>query len=216
MKNLIYIFLLLGLFSCGNDSNQPTQESEKPTEEIQDKIVAKPEQKKGNETSGETLVPTGTNTKQSKRSNVFQKTLTDGKVSFDVLCRNGEMSKYQIISSGFENKNIKYNDAVKGQLSDAHLLDLNNDGFCEIYMVFNQTDGSGNKMIKGIASYRNKSSGEIYVKDTELTRQENSDNVFVEDKKLIREFTNEKGQSIKFQYKLSKGESSFVLEPVQQ
>lgn len=213
MKYSALFALCFLVFACGKNEPDKTQTEEpaqtETTEQNSKDALAPPAE----EQPGETLVPVENQSQPIQRKDIFQKKLTDGKVTFDVMCRNAETSKYQILGTGFEQGGVRFNGAVEGQLSESHLLDLNNDGFCEIYLVFDQTDDTGNKMIKGFSSYRNKSAGEIYVKDTEMIRQMNTDRVYVEDKKLKRSFKDENGTDVSFEYKLEKGESSFVLTP---
>lgn len=210
MKFSTFILFAILFFACGK--------TEKATEQPPTENTAQ-----GTEPQLEdnTTAPTTTETKIEEEEvvgqevavpPVFEKKLTDGKITFDIKCENGEQSKFTITGSGF-NKDIKFGETIEGQLTGAHLLDLDKDGFSEIYLVFNQTDDSGNKMIKAYSSYRNRSAGEIYVKDTDMVRTVNSDQVYVDGKKLMRSFKDENGKEIKFNYQLGKGESSFVLTP---
>jgi len=102
---------------------------------------------------------------------------------------------------------------VGGEVRDAFLLDLDKDGFSELYVVFAAPGAAGQLALAGYASYRDRSAGEIYVKEPAAQKQPGSDQVFTKGEKLFRTFTPANGGAVKWAYSLKKGETSFVLTP---
>lgn len=209
MKLCSFLLLALLFFACGNPEPQSTQ-TEQTTEQATPNSTAETETTAVTSSEAEETPPARM---PSTPPQQFEKSLTDGKVTFKINSQNGEVSKVNISTEGLENRQFTTDFQVEGQLEEAYLLDLNDDSFSEIYLVFSQTDDTGNFMLKGWSSYRNKSAGEIYVKDSQTPRRKDTDRVYVQDGKLYRTFETDGGEQVSLSYKLSKGESSFVLEP---
>jgi hypothetical protein len=147
-----------------------------------------------------------------QRLSVFQRSYNAGPFSFKVNATNSELTPIHISTEGLP-KEFKQTFEKAAAVKEAHLLDLNKDGFMELYIVLQETGKSGNLGLLGIASYKNKSAGEIYIKDTQEIREVNSDRVFVENGELRRTFVRN-GKTMNFKYVLKAGETSFVLEVV--
>jgi len=148
----------------------------------------------------------------ARRNSVFQRTYNAGSFLFKVNATNSEVTPIHVTTEGLPRA---YNETfeIEGALREGHLLDLNKDGFKELYLITQPTDDSGNFDIMGIASYRDKSAGAIYVKDTPEKRKVNSDKVFVEEGELRRSFV-QNGNPMNFKYRLRTGETGFILEAV--
>lgn len=147
-----------------------------------------------------------------RRNSVFQRTFNAGSFVFKVNATNSEVTPIHVSTEGLP-RAFQETFEIEGALRDAHLLDLNKDGFKELYLITQPTDDSGNFDIMGVASFRDKSAGAIYVKDTEEKRQVNSDKVFVENGELKRSFV-QGGKAMSFKYRLRAGETGFILEAV--
>ena len=143
----------------------------------------------------------------------FQKSFSDDKITFSVISSPSNASDIHVELAGLANGDWSQDLKVEGHLANAYLLDLNQDGFSELYLAIALTDDSGDFVIKGIASYRDKSAGEIYVKDSKEIRKMKTDKVYEEGGKLMRSYENEKGETVVINYELIKGETSFILRP---
>ena len=146
---------------------------------------------------------------------IFKKNVEAGKVNFNISAKNGETSTIHVACDDFEIRKYKNDFNVEGQLVDAFGLDLNNDNFYELYLVIKGNDDSDSHNIIGIASYNDKSAGEINIKEINGLKLINSDKIYSENGQLIRELKNDNGEFKKYQYQLIKGEAGFILEPVQ-
>ena len=207
MKYLTFLFFVFALMSCDLDTaNDNSSSSDLNAEEIQDTTET------DNLTQSKNVAPPPSNGSEQNQ-HPFNKSLQAGKVNFNVSCENGEKSTIHVDCDGLEVRKYEKDFPIEGQLKDAFSLDLDGDGFYEIYLVVKGKKLSSNLEIIGIASYNDKSAGEIYVKDVTTPRQSDSDIVFVENEKLIREFRNEKNELLTFNYNLKKGEAGFILEP---
>ncbi|MFT4667571.1 MAG: hypothetical protein ACI9XB_004543, partial [Gammaproteobacteria bacterium] len=149
---------------------------------------------------------------QQRRNSVFQRTYNAGTFLFKVNATNSEVTPIHISTEALP-RAFKKTFEIEGAVREGHLLDLNKDGFKELYLITQPTGDSGNLDIMGIASFRDKSAGEIYVKDTKEIRQVNSDKVFVENEELRRSFV-QNGKAMSFKYRLRAGETGFILEAV--
>ncbi|MFK7808342.1 MAG: hypothetical protein AB8F74_11125 [Saprospiraceae bacterium] len=148
------------------------------------------------------------------RVSVFQRRYDAGNFTFKINAMNGEVTPIHISTEGLP-RAFEETIEVEGAVKTGHLLDLNKDGFKELYLVIQPTGDSGNLDIIGIASYRDKSAGKIIVKDTEEIRAVNSDKIFTKDGELRRSFV-QNGKQMDFGYELKKGETGFVLKAVKQ
>ncbi len=148
-----------------------------------------------------------------RRNSVFQRTYNAGTFAFKVNATNSEVTPIHISTEGLP-RAYKETIEIEGAVKEGHLLDVNKDGFKELYLITQPTDDSGNLDIIGIASYRDKSAGQIYIKDTKEKRKVNSDKVFVENGELLRSFV-QNGKEMNFKYRLRAGETGFILEAVE-
>lgn len=187
MKNFIYIFILL-LFAC-NPSGGADQNN-----------------------NPSALPDTKSSSQPQSKANDFNRYFEDENetISFFVEAKNGENSSVRIRTRGLDDE---YDHAfeVEGQMVAGHLLDMDSDGYKELYLVYKYTDDSGNLGLWAVASDRNLKAKEVKIEDTNQIRKMNSDRVFQSDKKLMRSMVDENGTPLKFTYQLNKTGDSFVL-----
>ncbi len=207
MKYLLVILTLAVFWAC-NENIPPND-----TPSTETNVVTEPDRNDSIITTQSKNVAPPNRKNLDQDNGVFQKTIQAGKVKFNVSCQNRETSTIHVNSEGLEVRKYERDFTVEGQLKNAFSLDLDGDGFSEIYLVVQGTDDSGNLDLMGIASFKDKSAGEIYVKDVTVPRQMNTDKIYVKGEKLIREFNDEKGELQVYQYNLKKGEAGFILEP---
>jgi hypothetical protein len=189
MKNLFYFFFLF-LIACQSnvqDTQDASSSSKSNSAEIQQPKL--PQFNRYYEDENETL-------------------------SFFVQAVNGEKSYYRIRTRGL-NKEIDYQLNVKGVVTEGHLLDLDVDGFNELYLVYRFTDGSENLGLWGIASNRNERAFIVEVNDSSLSRQKGSDRVFQADGKLSRSFNTKDGSPVTFSYELKIIDGKYILNAKQ-
>ena len=203
MKNYFFLFLFsLLLINC--KTKEPKKTGEKNT-------IENPS--KEGDLNGKTKAAL-IEEKPEKIQPIFKESIKMGKVDFDVYAENSEMTKINVTCNDLSIRKYKKEFEVEGQLKNTYSLDLNKDGFYELYMVVQQTDDSGNHDIIGIASFNDKSAGEIYVKDVKTIRVTNSDKVYEKDGQLMREFLDKKNNMQMYKYQLKKGEAGFILRAV--
>lgn len=207
MKNIFYILLFFGLSSCQSEGNK----KEVPTTTQTETAAPKPQKPAVKIPQSEQLQVQPQNIRPEKR---YVKEHNAGKFSFNIQAQNGERSKMKITTKGLETE-FKDLFVLEGQVLESHLLDLNGDGFKEVYIITSLTDDSGNLEIMGITSNKDKSAGEIYIKDTKEKRKVNSDRVTVKNGKLMREFVGEDGKVKKYTYELVPDKSTMMLQAVQ-
>lgn len=191
MRNFIYFFFLL-LFACkpsGGADNSDTPSVQRDT-----KLDNKPQ------------------SKVSEFNRYFED--ENETISFFVEAKNGETTSVRIRTRGLDNE-FDHSFEVEGQMLAGHLLDLDSDGYKELYLVYQYTDDSGNLGIWAVASDRNLEAKEITIEDTNQIRKMNSDRVFQSDKKLMRSMSDENGSPLKFRYQLMKTGDGYVLSAAQ-
>ncbi|MEO6695135.1 MAG: hypothetical protein ABIY50_04955 [Ignavibacteria bacterium] len=106
------------------------------------------------------------------------------------------VSDYMITGVGFENSKdtIKY--SLKNPMSTAMLADLDKNGFDEVYVITKSTGSGSFEDIIAIASFNDKTFGEIIVEEMPADVGKNEkfggymghDSIYINDNKLIREF----------------------------
>ncbi len=203
MKYLpMFCFLLI----VGCQETNPDTNNASDNQEITSKEV--PRQMQSNPT------PATNNINARIEGNTFRKTLIAGNVKFEVSSENNDSSVIHVQSEGLSVREYDQKIPVEGHLINAFSLDLNHDDFYEIYLVVSAVDGSGRLEILGIASFNDKSAGEIHVKDIQVKRQPQTEKVYVHYGNLTRQFNDEANQVQVYQYRLTKGEAGFILEPV--
>ena len=193
-KSIFFVFILLFLIGCGNEHNKNLQTEKK-------------EASQGISVNSKSINPN-----QQETYRKFQKTVFCDSIQFEVSSNNGETSTLHVTCDDLQIRKYDNSFKVEGQLIYAFGTDQNEDGFCELYLVVQKNDGSGNLEIIGIASFNDKSAGEITVKDVNLPRQKNSDKVYVYYEKLKREFHDESGKLHVYNYNLVKSEAGYILE----
>ncbi|MEZ4955829.1 MAG: hypothetical protein R2825_19885 [Saprospiraceae bacterium] len=199
-----FTLLLFALFFFGCQSNSPSNSN--ATNEKVDTSAS------SSNVPAKTNAKTG-NINVSLDGNIFQKNLIAGKIKYSISAENKETSIIHIKSEGLQVREYEQDITVEGQLINAYALDLNHDEFYEVYLIVEGNDGNGQLEIKGIASYNDKSAGEIYVKDIQVKRKPQTDKVYVHYGNLTRQFNDETNHVQVYQYKLNKGEAGFILEP---
>ncbi len=208
MKNLQFLAFLLLLSACSN-SGTPTERQETP-QIPSDTVAAIPTPA---ETAQETLAaPELTERNAIAPPSSLPKEFSSGAVTFKLESPETERNATVLKVQGRQPNQFSKEFSVEGEVKDAFLLDLNEDGFSELYLAIASPDGQIG--LKGYASYRDRSAGEIYVKDKKIEKQASSDRIFVENGQLFRSFISPSGKSVKVKYQLQKGETSFVLSPV--
>lgn len=205
LQNILLLILLL--FGCNNSSpeaNDKTITEVSPPDQV-------PEVQKEKSPENDSAI---------QNQQVFKKELKNGKVEFQVFCKNEEETNLLIIKTkGFEVINDSFTHKINGKVTNAEIADLNNDGYPELY-VFTISDNP--KELSEIIAYgsnRNKSATPIYVKPiAKNIPSSNSingtDTVYIKDNKLVREFPKKylSGKKTKIIYSLKRGETSLILE----
>ncbi len=137
----------------------------------------------------------------------------DALVTFFVQAENGEITKPRIRTKGLENE-FDQTFTIEGQVTDGHLLDLDGDGFNELYLVYRLTDDSGNLDMIAIRSNSYLDASVVQVQKINERRKMNSDRIFAINGKLRRSFTDQEGNTINYTYQLVKGNQGWYLLPV--
>ncbi len=208
MKNLQFLAFLLFLSACSNSGTPPATQEEPSISS--DTVAATPTPA---ETAPETLAtPETTERNAIAPPSTFPKEFSSGAITFKIESPETERNATVLKVQGRQPNQFSKEFSVEGNVQDAFLLDLNEDGFSELYLAIAAPDGQIG--LKGYASYRDRSAGEIYVKDKKTEKQSSSDQVFVENGQLFRSFISPSGKPVKVKYQLQKGETSFVLSPV--
>ena len=206
MKNLsyfVFLFFFTGCSSSGSNSSVPAETRVAAADTVEKTTeISQPE-----ETPAK-IASTERNVAPPQKS--YPKEFSAGKINFKIESPETERSATVVKVEGEAPSKFSREFAVEGSVQDAFLLDLDKDGFSELYLV---VASEGQLELKGYASYRDRSAGEIYVKDTDAKRQAESDRIFVENGLLFRTFKTRENAVSKFKYELKKGETSFVLSP---
>ena len=201
-KHLLFCLTVFAFFviACNSDSTVQSENANK------------------NEQSPSAEKPVNTNTiaenkKSTKAPAVFEKTVLMGNVNFKVYAENQETTTVKINCDGLSVRKFNQEFVIGGQVINAFGLDLDKDGYHELYIAVQGTDDSGNIGLIGIASYKDKSAGEITINEIEIPRKQNTDKVYAFYGELKREFYDQNNQLQVYSYKLKKGEAGFILEP---
>lgn len=195
MKYLICLLFSSFLFlQCTSETAPVTKEETKPA-------------------SSQLPKPKNQEKAKSTYPKVFAKRVLAGKVNFDVSAENGPTSNIHIKCDDLAVRKFNKDLTVDGHLKHAFGLDLNKDGFHELYLVVEKNEPEGWLEIIGFASYNDKSAGEITIRDLEIPRKENSDKVYAFYEELRREYYGTDGVIQVYTYKLKKEEAGYALEP---
>jgi hypothetical protein len=202
-------------FSCGNSSSneQPAEETATNTEDSTAATTAAIEQ--------EPILKRGQNIP-------FEKTITDGGISFYVSSPNVPAPNTMVIySTGMETRNDTFQIEVEGLVHQAEIADINNDGYPEAYVFTQQKDNKQMGKVYVFTSYRNKSFGSAYFKElpqasTLAPASVSADFFSLEAGKLVRKTAEtQQGNSTQAQqenqiiYELVRGEASYQLVPLE-
>lgn len=182
------ILMLLTGFSCKNSTRQTSDETTgKPGESADTRVAA----------------------------NTFNRYFEDDDalVTFFVQAENGEITKPRIRTKGLENE-FDQVFTIEGQVTDGHLLDLDGDGFNELYLVYRLTDDSGNLDMIAVRSNSYLDASVVGVQKMKERRKVNSDRIYAINGKLRRSFTDPEGNTINYTYQLVKGSQGWYLVPV--
>ncbi|MEO1263898.1 MAG: hypothetical protein AAFZ15_34145 [Bacteroidota bacterium] len=201
MKKLLIVGFSI-LFVCSCKTEAPNN-----ADELQQKnIPAQVEKPMNKNTIAE-------NKKIAEAPSIFEKTVLMGQVNFNVSAENKKTTTVKVNCDGLAVRKYKQEFTVKGQIINAFGLDLDKDGFHELYLAIRRADGSGDIELIGIASYNDKSAGEITINDIKVSKKENTDKVYAFYGELKREFYDQNNQLQVYSYQLKKGEAGFILEP---
>lgn len=138
----------------------------------------------------------------------------DALVTFFVEAENAEITKPRILTKGLENE-FEQTFTIEGQLTDGHLLDLDGDGFNELYLVYRLTDDSGNLDMIAVRSNSYLDASVVGVQKINERRKVNSDRIYAINGKLRRSFTDLQGNTVNYTYQLVKGsQGGWYLVPV--
>lgn len=139
------------------------------------------------------------------------------------------VSDYMVTGTGFENSNDTIKFSMKNPMATTFLADLDKNGFEEVYIITQATGSGSFEDIIGIASYDDKTFGEINVPDISAEDFEKNgkfagylghDSIYISDTNLIREFpvyksndqnSDPTGGRRKVIYALKPGKASYEL-----
>lgn len=190
------------LLACENQPKEQVQETEQKTDTtIQQPVI-------------------------DKASYSFQKSLQFKVISFQVTTKGeGSLRQLHIQPSGLEIANDSVNIEIDGEVTDAQVADLNNDGFPEL-LIFTKSPGSGS--YGNVIAY-SVNAGKSMSQVTFSSASEDSkfnkgymghDRFSIDGSKLIQEFpiykesdpnANPTGGTRRIEYKLVNGEASRKL-----
>lgn len=152
----------------------------------------------------------------TSESNTFNRYFEDedALVTFFVQAENAEVTKPRILTKGLENE-FDQTFTIEGQLTDGHLLDLDGDGFNELYLVYRLTDDSGNLDMIAIRSNSYLDASVVGVQKIKERRKVNTDRIYAINGKLRRSFTDQDGNTVNYTYQLVRGsQGGWYLLPV--
>lgn len=141
----------------------------------------------------------------------FNKFYGDDDISWYVQAPNTPGSEMRLRTTGMGND---FNQAYKatGYVIGGQLLDLDKDGFNELYMTIESWEKPYYKEIICLASINNEKVVQIEVFDTDLKRLAPTDRVFEQQKGLYRAFKTKEGKNHFFKYALSKSGEKYTLQ----
>lgn len=200
MKFIPFYILLIIFLSCNNKENKDKKHNTTPPQAKEEgqEISSQPEEIKGHD---------------NQKTGVFLEELKSGKLSFKVESNNTKDNKMKISISGLEKTNYMETFDIEGKVEQAFLLDINKDNYIELYIVLSLENGTGNKKMIGIASFRNKSAGEIHVQGIRVEMQDNSDSIKKTHDSIRRVFTDAEGKVLDVNYVMAEGEAGYRLIP---
>ena len=161
----------------------------------------------------------------------FQKSLQFKDISFDIKTKgSGSLRQLVIQPKGFEETNKNVELEIDGKVTDAHVADLNSDGFPEL-LIFTQSAGSGTYgNVIAYSANGAKSMSQVYFPPTSENPKLNKgymghDSFLINESILIQEFpiykegdpnSNPSGGIRRIQYKLVNGEAArkFVVDKI--
>jgi len=127
-KTIIYLTIALLVIAGCNDQTE-TQSQNTETNSHEDTTKSK-----------EPAIEKSTTEKETYS---FQKSLQFKGISFDINTKgSGSLRQLNIQPKGFEETNKSFELEIEGVVTDAHVADLNSDGFPEL-LIFTQSAGSG-------------------------------------------------------------------------
>ncbi len=201
---LILLFSALTIIACKNEKGKINKE------QIEDNEVLSIE-----------------NPIQGEQKIVFQKTLTLQNITFDISTTGeGSISQLTIQPKGLEMDNQKIAFELEGQVTNAEIEDLNNDGFPEI-LIYTTSAGSGSYgNVIGYSVNNGKSISQIYFPEISENKEASSgymghDEFAIIETTLARRFpvyndgdtnNNPTGGTRQIEYKLKDGEASRLFE----
>ncbi|QOD61982.1 hypothetical protein H9I45_05935 [Polaribacter haliotis] len=191
MKKIITLALITLIFSCKKTTKETTvSSSEKKVETIiKDPIKEKLQQE-------------------------YSKEYKVGESSFFINAKNGEVSNVHIYTKGLE-ENFDKTYEIGGQVLSSTALDINNDGFKEIFLKVLPTDDSGNVDLMGFASHKDQKIYEIQITESDHLRDMNTDKVTFSDNKIERTFTtNGKESGYSYDLIFIKENDEYMLENI--
>ncbi|MCB0520234.1 MAG: hypothetical protein H6577_19460 [Lewinellaceae bacterium] len=197
MKTTIVLIWGLLVFSC-SQGQQSVHEKEpvQATKTVEAESTGLPQ-------TGE-FVP-----KNPVQAKPFNREFIAGQVTFKVSSDETGKGQVNIFADTNNKKSFSREFEVTGNIGDAFLLDLDADGFSEMYLVINKAP---HPEIKGYSSYQNRSAGEIVVKD-DIPTGAVASHILTRDGKLFREIKDGNGGTKEQSYLLEKSETSFILAP---
>ena len=200
MKNTLCLLLILLFVAACTTNSSPDSQNEKPAGLV-DSSMAK--------------IPKKEPQPLKNTAPAFEKTVLCQKIKFNVReVLDGESAMIHVSNDDLSIRKYDHEFPVQGRIQSAFGTDQNDDGFCELYLIIQSNEDDEKLEIIGVASYNDKSAGEINVNDVNLARRKGSDKVYVHYDKLKREFYDENGVLHVYNYNLIKGEAGFILEPV--
>jgi len=193
------------------------------------------EKKNSKETNpAEHINPPAINKDADESKSIVKEILTSTGKSFIVEERkqSASLSKLTITTKGFTNTQEVFEIKDTDPLSQFFTLDLNKDGFEELYLITKSTGSGSYERVMGFASNKDLSVTPVYVpkmteKDMEakgnFTGYMGHDSIYVANKKLYRKFPVylegdpnccPTGGNTTLSYQLRAGEAGWILETI--
>jgi len=131
--------------------------------------------------------------------------------TFAVRANNGESTTIYLETQGLD-VDFQESFTTEGQIKESLMLDINNDGRKEFYLLISPTDDSGNIYLKAFVANGTNSITEATVMDDKLgPREMNSDQVSADSGTLVRKFKVD-GKEVEFNYMLmDSGAGSLII-----